>query len=294
MPWQELRFVCTREVAEAISARLEEGAALAVTLADADDRPIYEPGAGTMPLWQLTKVTALYPHGHPVTAEVELLREQLGDALPAAEIVTLHDQDWVRAGQQGFAARRFGERLWVVPSWSESPPQEQACIHIDPGLAFGTGAHPSTALCLEWLDAKVRPGLRVCDYGCGSGVLGIAAGVLGASRIDCIDVDEQALVATRANALCNDVGDRLRTVAVNEFPRAPFDLVVANILAGPLLELAPNLCELLAPGGELALAGLLAEQADELVAVYERERGVRYCSRLCRDGWARLDFTREL
>lgn len=291
--WQELRFVCPREAAEAISARLEAGSALAVSLADAADRPIYEPGAGAMPLWQLTKVTALYPSGHPVTAEVELLRAQLGKMVPAAEIVTLEDQDWIRAGQQGFEARRFGERLWVVPSWDESPPRAEACVHIDPGLAFGTGAHPSTALCLEWLDAKVHPGLRVCDYGCGSGVLGIAAGVLGATLIDCTDIDEQALAATRANASANGIAGRLRTPATKQELRAPYDLVVANILAGPLLELAPTLCGLLAPSGELALAGLLAEQAEELVAGYEREGGVRLYNLFSRDGWTRLDFTRQ-
>jgi ribosomal protein L11 methyltransferase len=290
VPWQELRFVCDREQAQAISDALDGSAALAVTLADAEDNPIYEPALGSTPLWSLTRVTALFAEDHPVEQEMLALAARIDAPLPPGEIVQLRDQDWVQAGQRGFEARQFGKRLWVVPSWSETPVHAEVSLRIDPGLAFGTGAHPSTAMCLEWLDANVREDCRVCDYGSGSGVLAVAACVLGAGTVLATDIDDQALLATRSNAQANNVEQRLRTAAAHLPIDETFELLVANILAGPLITLAPRICNLLRAGGRLALAGLLLEQSEDVIAAYVAQPGLSLQHREVMEGWARLDF----
>ena len=292
MNWQELSFVCERELAEILSEELSERGALSVTMADARDQPVFEPPRGTTPLWTLTRVSALFDAGHDLGAEVGALQATLDPRpVPAHEIRDIQDEDWVRAGQAGFGAARFGERLWVVPSWSEPPPEAQAVVRLDPGLAFGTGSHPTTALCLEWLDAVVSPAAQVCDYGCGSGVLSVAALALGAGQVLAVDTDPQAIGATCANAQANGVADRVQAVLPDAVGGAQFDVVVANILSGPLIELAPRLASLCQDGARLALSGLLVEQADTIVPAYapwfELER------RAVRDDWARLDFIKR-
>lgn len=292
MSWQELQLVCPREQADAVAGVLEAAGALAVTLTDAQDRPIFEPEPGRTPLWNLTKVTGLYDAGHDLRPAIEALKASLGEAMPGYEIKPLADQDWVRAGQQGFSARRFGERLWVVPSWCDVPPEAEVRVEIDPGLAFGTGSHPTTALCLQWLDATVTADCRVCDYGCGSGVLAIAAAVLGAREVYANDIDRQALQATRDNAKANQVAGRVQTALAAEAVAGQFDVVVANILAGPLVDLAERISALVAPGGKLALSGLLVEQKQQVLDAYLAQSGMSASGESHLDGWARLDLAK--
>ena len=201
-------------------------------------------------------------------------------------------QHGTRAWMDRFRPMRFGRRLWIVPGGMEiAHDPANVAIALDPGLAFGTGTHPTTALCLEWLDAQTAVAGCVVDYGCGSGVLGIAAALLGAARVLCVDNDPQALEATAANAARNAVAGRVHCVAPEAFAETGADVVLANILAGPLVALAPRLCGCVKAGGRIVLSGLLAEQVDEVAAAY-RETCVVTGTAL-RDGWARLELSRR-
>lgn len=260
MPWQQLQFPLDDADHDAVEDALMEAGALSITLTDAADEPILEPGPGETPLWQHTILTALFEADADPLAALRAVQVARGwAALPDYRIEPLDDQDWTRAWMKDFKPMRFGERLWVVPSGFEAPEPEAVNLYLDPGLAFGTGTHPTTALCLQWLDAQDLAGKRVIDYGCGSGILAIAALKLGARSALGVDNDPQALQASRDNAERNAVAARLQT----QMPGgeiAPVPVLVANILAGPLVELAPVLASLSEPGGQIALSGILAEQ----------------------------------
>lgn len=275
MAWLELSLVVPLEDQSRVEAALDEVGALSVTLRDADadtpdERAIFEPGVGETPLWSSIVLDALFD----ADIDREGLLHVLSDLVPGIDPAGLifrevADQDWIRAWMADFRPMRFGRRLWVYP-WNIDPPtdDEAVVVRLDPGLAFGTGTHPTTALCLEWLDAIDLRHRRVIDFGCGSGILALAALKLGAASVIGIDNDPQAISASRDNAERNGVGERLQLVPADRFQPIQVDVLVANILAGPLLDLAGQLAACVRPGGLLALSGLLATQADGLVAHY--------------------------
>ncbi len=255
---------------ERVEAALEDLGAGAVTYSDAGDSPVLEPAPGETPLWPATLVTALFDDDLDEEALSAGLRAALElDELPAWRVETLADRAWEREWLRDFRPMRFGHRLWVCPTGSVVEEPNAVVLNMDPGLAFGTGTHATTALCLEWLDAARVDGLSVLDYGCGSGILAIAALLLGAGQASATDIDAQALTAARANAGRNSVAGRLGVVAPDELGDAAFDIVLANILAAPLVGLAPRLAALTRGGGEIVLSGILASQADEIRAAYE-------------------------
>jgi ribosomal protein L11 methyltransferase len=280
MPFLELTLTCRETEQPRIEAALEDIGALSVTLLDADaatpnERAILEPGVGEQPLWQLLELSALFP----AAADRDALLHALECFDPeidlgSARFREVEDQDWTRAWMDQFQPMRFGDCLWIYP-WNIEPPADIAdcaIVRLDPGLAFGTGTHPTTALCLEWLDGLAQAGQlagqTVLDFGCGSGVLAIAALKLGAAGATGIDNDPQAIAASRDNAERNAVGERLALYLPEQAPPATCPVLVANILAGALDQLAPELAARCARGGLIALSGILAGQQDALLARY--------------------------
>jgi ribosomal protein L11 methyltransferase len=244
-----------------------ECGASAVTFLDAHDDPVLEPAPGEFRLWRKTRVQCLF-QGRRAAPLTGALAAALG--LDAAEIAlaAVPERAWEREWLKHFHALRFGRRLWVCPRHEAVSERGAAVVLLDPGLAFGTGTHPSTALCLEWLDAHLLPGTRVIDYGCGSGVLALAAARLGAQRVHCFDIDPQALLATADNAQANGLGARVEVHGrADELPPRA-QVLLANILARPLIELAPRFAALLAPGGVAVLAGLMRHEAAHVTAAY--------------------------
>lgn len=291
MPWQQLTLYTTKEHAEAISEQLEALGAASVTMQDAADQPLYEPPPGATPLWQMTNVVGLFDESFKMGPLVDQLRDGLGGELPEIRIEVLEDQDWERAWMDDFKPMQFGERLWIVPSWSEAPDTGGVNILLDPGLAFGTGTHPTTRLCLEWLDGHQIEGKAVIDYGCGSGILAIGAALLGAASVVGVDTDPQAITASDENARRNSVSEKIRAYLPGHEPREAADLLLANILAGPLAELAPLFAERVKSGGDLVLSGILPEQAEGLREVYDEWFEMAPATEL--DGWIRLEGVRR-
>ena len=294
--WQELHFTAKKEQVAALESWLFECGALAVTLEDDADQPLLEPGPGETPLWEAVSVTALFDGDRSLNSVL--------DAVPSHLVVTseaqpmpVADREWTRVWEAQFHPMQMGERLWVCPSWTAPPDPAAVNILLDPGLAFGTGTHPTTAMCLRAIDACVSHSLRVVDYGCGSGILGIAAARLGSGPVLAIDNDPQALVASRANAETNGVGADQFAVVMPDDDLVPqwtgtTELVVANILAGPLVNLAPTLMSLLAPGGQLLLAGLLEDQANQVIDAYANQVPLKIAAQ--EDGWVLLSGQRAV
>lgn len=269
MPWLQVIFTTDRERVPLIETALDAAGALAVTLGDAGDEPQLEPAPGATPLWRELRITALFEDDADSRARAKKLAVLLSDQLAAPPLFErLEDQPWERAWMVDFAPTRFGKRLWVCPRGQSPEEDDAAIVELDPGLAFGTGHHPTTALCLRWLDHMDLCGRTLVDYGCGSGILAIAALKLGADRAIAIDYDPQALEATAANATENRVTDRLTICPPEVQPGQASDLLVANILAGPLVELAPRLATLVRPSGYLALSGLLRDQITDVSVAY--------------------------
>ncbi len=273
MSWLSVSIEVAANEVEALSDALLEGGAASVEVADADagspaERPVFaEPGSADPRPWRRSVVNALVAEGTDAGALVASACERAGIAAPPYRLHAVAEQDWVRASQDQFAPIRISRRLWIVPSWHAAPDPDAINISLDPGLAFGTGSHPTTRLCLHWLERTVRGGESVLDYGCGSGLLAIAAMKLGAARAEGVDIDEQALLAARANAIHNRVQVTFHGAA--DAILQPAQIVVANILAHPLIVLAPLIARRAVPRGRLALAGLLPAQADEVCAAYE-------------------------
>jgi len=292
MPWLQLRLAITPEQAPTYEDALLDVGAVSVTFMDAEDQPIFEPDLGTTPLWSHTHLLALFEADTDADALVAHLRLLTGGDLPEHHIERIEDQDWERSWMDGFAPMRFGQRLWIVPSWHEAPQPDAVNLLLDPGLAFGTGTHPTTSLCLQWLDGQALEGCSVLDFGCGSGILGIAALLLGAPRAGGTDIDPQALEASRDNAGRNGIADeRFPVYLPADLPQEPADVVVANILAGPLVSLAPQITRLVKSGGRLALSGILAEQAEEVRAAYAADFQLDPTATL--DGWVRISGVRH-
>ncbi|NHN75765.1 50S ribosomal protein L11 methyltransferase [Azotobacter chroococcum] len=292
MPWLQIRLAITPDQAGALEDQLLELGAVSVTFMDAEDQPIFEPDLGTTPLWTHTHLLALFEADTDADALLAHLRLLRGGELPEHQVERIEDQDWERSWMDNFQPMRFGRRLWIVPSWHQAPEPEAVNLLLDPGLAFGTGTHPTTALCLEWLDGQELAGCNVLDFGCGSGILAIAALLLGAERAVGTDIDPQALEASRDNATRNGIDPaRFPLYLPAELPQQPAELVVANILAGPLVQLAPQITSLVKPGGRLALSGILAEQAEEVRAAYADAFALDPTAE--KDGWVRISGVRR-
>ena len=244
--------------------------ASSTTLTDAGDQPVLEPPPGETPLWADMRITGLFAADTDFAALQADLQSALGlDDLPRHEITDLEDRDWEREWLKDFGPMQFGERLWICPSNATVDTPGAAVVLLDPGLAFGTGTHPTTALCLEWLDALDLDNKQMLDYGCGSGVLAIAALKLGCARATAMDIDPQAMRATLDNAASNDVRDRIIVSNHAGGVAGQFDVVVANILAGPLIELAESIASHVRGGCLLALSGILSEQVGEVLEAYQ-------------------------
>ncbi|WP_454254581.1 50S ribosomal protein L11 methyltransferase [Pseudomonas sp. Marseille-Q8238] len=287
MPWLQVRLAITPEQAETYEDALLGVGAVSVTFMDAEDQPIFEPDLGTTPLWSNTHLLALFEADTDTSNLVAHLELLTGAPLPEHQIEHIADQDWERSWMDNFQPMRFGQRLWIVPSWHAAPEPNAVNLLLDPGLAFGTGTHPTTALCLEWLDGQELTGCTVLDFGCGSGILAIAALLLGAPHAVGTDIDPQALEASRDNASRNGIDPaRFPVHLPADLPQQTADVVVANILAGPLVALAPQIISLVKPGGRLALSGILAEQAEEVRSAYQNAFTLDPTAE--KDGWVRI------
>jgi len=292
MPWLQVRLAISPEQAQTYEDALLEVGAVSVTFMDAEDQPIFEPDLGTTPLWSHTHLLALFEADTDADAVFAHLHLLTGAALPEHQAEVIADQDWERSWMDNFQPMRFGQRLWIVPSWHAAPEPDAVNLLLDPGLAFGTGTHPTTAVCLEWLDGQDLQGCNLLDFGCGSGILAIAALLLGAKQAVGTDIDYQAIEASRDNAERNGIdASRLPLYLPEQLPAEQADVVVANILAGPLVALAPQITSLVKPGGRLALSGILAEQGEDVAAAYAEAFDL---DPLCiRDGWVRISGRRH-
>ncbi len=288
--WLEVSLRLERQHVAAGETLLLEHGALAVTLTDTGDTPIWEPAPETTPLWDEVCLTGLFP----VDTDTQALLGVVALLPLAAEpqLKGLADQVWERAWMDRFKPMRFGKSLWIIPSGSEAPEPDGLLLHLDPGVAFGTGTHATTHLCLEWIDSQAATdgftGKDVLDFGCGSGVLGIATALAGARQVQCLDYDEQAVWATGENARRNGISDRVGAAVAASPAGFDADIVIANILAGILERLAPELVSAVRPGGQLVLTGILEEQSESVQAAYARA-GLRIMPAASRGGWVRLE-----
>lgn len=273
---------CFREEADALSEWLEEMGALSVTFMDKYDTPILEPEIGTTPLWSDVVIQALFENESDVDSILFYLAAQHPHL--QVQVETIPETDWETVCKADFKPQRFGDRLWITPSWLTPPDPEAINLTLDPGLAFGTGNHATTALCLTWLERAALNQKRIIDYGCGSGILGLAALKLGASHVDAIDLDEQALIATRNNAILNHVSERELSIALPDAQQEPADIVIANILLTPLLQLKQVFHNLIKSKGVLVVSGLLKDQVDQLLEAYQPDfshREIHYKEEWC-------------
>ena len=270
--WLQLICQSTKTFESEISDTAESLGAVSITLSDAADAPVLEPLPNETPLWDEIVFTMLFREDQQ--AELNALKQQLTNNKDDWQISSLRqenlkDQQWERVWMDDFHPMRFGKNLWIYPSWSDIPDDESIKIKLDPGLAFGTGTHPTTAMCLEWLDANLAEDKVVIDYGCGSGILAIAAVKLGAKHVIATDIDPQALTATLSNQLNNNIPkDQIVSYLPDALPPIKADLMLANILCGPLVELAPQLCGMTKQGGQLVLSGVLKEQQQIISRTY--------------------------
>ena len=290
--WIQIKLRTTNQSADTIAELLEQLGALAVSYTDAEDSPILEPKPGERRLWPNTEVTGLLEQGTDPKPILAVLKQLLGDHIPMVA-TTLEDKNWIRAWMDQFKPLKFGQHLWICPSWLSVDEKDSVVVMLDPGLAFGTGTHPTTSLCLSYLDSldlKDKDGL---DYGCGSGTLAVGALRLGAKSATGVDIDEQALIASKENAKRNGVEDKLQLIMGTDkkLDLPQFPITVANILAGPLAELEPIIASLTQSGGKLALSGILTEQADSVIEAYSKDFVMNKVKDL--DGWALLTGTKK-
>lgn len=287
MPWIQLRVNTTEKHAETVSDMLMSWGAQAVSFVDAQDTPIYEPMPGEIIYWANTVVVGLFDAEQNMDKVISKLKQvSLFKHGVQYKLEQLEDKDWEREWMDNFHPIRFGKRLWVCPSWRDIPDPSAVNVMLDPGLAFGTGTHPTTALCMEWLDSQDLTDSLVVDFGCGSGILGIAALKLGGKRVVGIDIDPQAIEASTANAARNDVAGQIELYLPKDQPKLEADVVVANILAGPLAELSQIISAYVRPGGLLALSGILESQAQSVIDAYSQE--FDFDPIAVKDEWVRL------
>ncbi|MCQ8180638.1 50S ribosomal protein L11 methyltransferase [Methylomonas sp. SURF-1] len=290
MAWHQLSVVTDETTAPEISDFFSELGAVSVTYSDAEDEPVYEPAIDQTKVWSRTRVTALFElDSDPDIVQALLFNQFIGHPLQEWSAEVLQDQAWERAWMEYFQPMKFGGKLWICPTGQERAEPDTVCMTLDPGLAFGTGTHPTTALCLEWLAGQDSSGKVLIDFGCGSGILAVAGLLMGAEYAHAIDIDPQALTASRYNAEKNGVQDRISYYLPEQFSAFAADVVLANILAKPLIELAPVIAELVKPGGQLVLSGILSEQAAMVADAY-RALGLSVAEPVSREDWCRLDL----
>lgn len=288
--WQQLATTVDESSAEPLADFLSGLGALSVSFEDAGDQPLFEPKPGETPVWEKTRIIALFDAEADVSGVRRTLEREFPGRLAGWDCHRVEDQVWERVWMDHFEPMRFGRRLWVCPSGHEPPQPEAVNVRLDPGLAFGTGTHPTTALCLAWLDGLDLEGRTVVDYGCGSGILAIAALKLGAAMAYGVDIDPQALIASRDNAARNGVEDRFVLGYPEALAVAPADVLLANILAGALIELAPEITARIRPGGLLALSGILATQVDTVRLAYASR--ITFAPTVFQEDWALLTGVR--
>ena len=290
MPYQQITIAVNDHLAERLADALMEHGALSAAIEDAyagteNEQAIFgEPGMPAEQIWQQSKVIALFGEHDEAAAVVKAAAQECGLKDLSYDSETLEDQDWVRLTQSQFDPIQISERLWITPSWHKAPAGNAVNLQLDPGLAFGTGSHPTTRLCLKWLDTQLKGGESVLDYGCGSGILTIAALKLGAGSAVGVDIDEQAIRASNDNAAQNNV--QAHFYLPDGLPQGQFDVVVANILANPLRMLGEMLAARTKQGGRIVLSGLLAEQSEELGEIYSQWFDIGPAE--TEEGWARL------
>lgn len=272
MSWLQIAVNTTKDNATMAEDCLFAAGAQTVTLTDAADQPILEPGPDETPIWNRIIITGLFSSNSNQQQLLDEINHNLGDIKFTCKTETLQDQNWTRVWMDHFHAMQFGQRLWVCPLHIEPPEPDAINLRLDPGLAFGTGTHPTTSLCLHWLDQNIKHQDNLLDYGCGSGILAIAACMLGIKKSDGVDIDPQALLATHDNAEVNQVRQKIKTFLADDFQKhhanSQYDIVVANILSGPLAELAPMLANHTKTNGDIVLSGILKEQAAPLIDTY--------------------------
>lgn len=293
MPWIQLKINSQAENAEQIGDMLSANGAQAVTFVDAKDTPMYEPKPGEVMLWPDTQTVGLFDAMHDMQRVILQLSKSkvLGKDFDY-KLDQLEDKDWEREWMENFHPMQFGKRLWICPSWRDVPDPNAVNVMLDPGLAFGTGTHPTTSLCLKWLDSLELSDSLVVDFGCGSGILGIAALKLGGKRVVGIDIDPQALLASQDNANRNQVGEQIELYLPQDQPELKADVVLANILAGPLRELREVITAYCKPGGKLVLSGILDEQAQDINDLYSIDFDMEP---IVIDGeWARVSGRKKL
>jgi ribosomal protein L11 methyltransferase len=269
MPWIQLTLQTDKSSNEKAEQALLDAGALSVTFKDAEDNPVLEPAPGETPLWETVILTGLYEADINTETLKQSIHTQLGSEF-TLHIDQLEDKDWVRAWMDDYKPMLFGKRLWVCPKYLQPPEADAVNLMLDPGLAFGTGTHPTTSLCLQWLDSADIENKNILDFGCGSGVLAIATLLLGAKHCDCADIDPQALEATKDNAQANNVLDKADVMLPEKLAQQEYDIVLANILAGPLVELSPLLAGHCKSGGHIVLSGILENQAQSILDTYSK------------------------
>ena len=272
MKWLQIAINTTKDQAEFVEQQLFAAGAQTATLTDAADQPILEPGVDETPIWNQVVITGLFSDQDNEKELTDMLQKNLSDIDHSLKIEYLEERNWTRAWMEHYHAMQFGRRLWICPLHLDPPDADAINLRLDPGLAFGNGTHPTTSLCLRWLDANIAGKEQLLDFGCGSGILAIAACMLGAEHADGVDIDPQALIATDSNAEINHVEKQINCYLPDDYTatheRTTYDIVMANILSGPLAELAPTLAEHTRTGGHIVLSGILREQAVTVTEAY--------------------------
>jgi len=286
MSWLQFHLTVEKPQVDLLELLFEKMGALSITFIDAKDEPHYEPPIGETPLWSLTTITALFSGDSDADAlQMQISQALNNDISRQLKIEILEDQEWERAWLDNFHPMQFGQNLWVCPNHKEPPSDAKTVVYLDPGLAFGTGTHPTTALCLEWLGNNNIKGKRIIDFGCGSGILAIAALKLGAKEVIAVDHDPQAIIACNNNAEANHVAEKLQCYLPDDFQTQTTDIVLANILANVLIELKDEITALLAPNSQLILSGILTEQADMVIEAYAETLPLEQSNK---EDWCRL------
>ncbi len=288
MAWHQLSVITDENTAPQLADFFSHLGAVSVTYMDAEDEPVYEPGIGETKIWSNTQVVALYE----LDANVDLIKDLVFQQYKTADLrnwlyEAVDDQEWERAWMEYYQPMKFADKLWVCPTDQEQYEPNTVCLTLDPGLAFGTGTHPTTALCLEWLASHDLHHKTVIDYGCGSGILAVAAVLLDAKIAHGVDIDPQAITATESNALKNKVQDKIHCYLPEQFKPFLADVVLANILAKPLIDMSEQICALVATGGQLVLSGILFEQAESVINAYEKY--IDFNPLTQQEDWIRLD-----
>lgn len=293
MAWQQISVISNKDTAPEIADFFSDSGAVSVTYMDAENQAVYEPAPGETKIWRQTKTIALFE----LEVEPELVKTLLFTQFSQNEFShwsseVLEDQIWERTWMDHYQPMKFGDSLWVCPTGQEKIQANTTCMILDPGLAFGTGTHPTTALCLEWLATHNLKDSIVIDYGCGSGILAIAALLLGAKKAYAVDIDPQAITATLDNAEKNKVSDKIECFLPENFSSFEADIVIANILAHPLCHLSKQISQLLKPSGQLILSGILSEQAEMVTTSYKLQN-INIQPPTIQEDWCRLDGTRR-